>query len=304
MVEAGSFTINLPVGQYYFTAEKEGFLSTKIFVTVTVGKTTTIDITLTPGSPTPTVPGLIGVWKFYEAFNGINFADCGYIPNPARISIMAWVKPAIVGEGGGNVGIAAKAESGVGWSWQLRYNAPGGYLGFQFNSPEGAKWVSVKQKLLPGEMYHVAGTYDGTTIRCYLNGVLRDTNTLSSIVPTNTRLFIGQDGWGNNFKGIIDEVIIHNYSLIGTDVLRYSQKTPPPATLPTPLTPTPLTPTPLTPTPSIPVPLVPKTPLRKRTPTPPPKPKKVIVKTPRKRTPTPPPKPKRTPTPKPKKSWE
>jgi 3-dehydroquinate synthase class II len=63
------------------------------------------------------------------------------------------------------------------------------------------------------EWYHVAGTFDGTTIRCYLNVVETDTNLLSAIKSGNATLFIGQDGWDNIFNGVVDEVKIYNRAL-------------------------------------------------------------------------------------------
>jgi len=46
-----------------------------------------------------------------------------------------------------------------------------------------------------------------------LNGLETDTNLLSAIKSGNARLFIGQDGWGNIFNGVVDEVKIYNRAL-------------------------------------------------------------------------------------------
>lgn len=159
------------------------------------------------------------------AFDGVDgYVDCGHNANldlKDKISILLWIKPNAAGEGGPNAGPVCKAESGVDWSWQLRYNAPGGgnYMGFQFNGdPEGSTWVSVKQNLSPGEWYHIAGTFDGTTLKCYLNGIDKDTNQISAIKSGNSTLFIGQDGWGNIFNGTIDEVRIYDKALTPEEI--------------------------------------------------------------------------------------
>jgi hypothetical protein len=156
-------------------------------------------------------------------FDGIDdYVDCGNdasLDITDAITIELWLNPNVAGEGGPNAGPVAKAETGVDASWQLRYNAPGDYMGFQFNGdPEGSTWVSVNQNLTPGEWYHIAGTFDGTTIRCYLNGLETDTNLLSAIKSGNATLFIGQDGWGNIFNGAIDEVKIYNRALTVEEV--------------------------------------------------------------------------------------
>ena len=175
--------------------------------------------TLTNMDPaTDWVDGKIGDYAL--DFDGTNdYVDCGNdlpLNITEAITIMIWIKPAVAGEGGQNAGPVCKAESGVDWSWQLRYNAPGdgNYMGFQFNGdPEGSTWVSVKQNLSPGEWYHIAGTFDGTDVKCYLNGVEKDTNQISAIKGGSSTLFIGQDGWNSIFNGVIDEVKIYNRAL-------------------------------------------------------------------------------------------
>jgi len=78
---------------------------------------------------------------------------------------------------------------------------------------KGSTWVSVNLNLTPGEWYHITGTFGGTAIRCYLNGIETDTNHLSAIKSGNARLFIGQYGGGNIFNGVVDELKIYNRDL-------------------------------------------------------------------------------------------
>ncbi len=171
-------------------------------------------------------------WTTGKFGPGLNFdgtdddVDCGNDESlniTGEITIALWIKPSVAGEGGSNVGPVCKAEAGVDpWSWQLRYNAPGGgnYMGFQFNGdPEGSTWVSVQQDLLPGEWYHIAGTFDGANIVCYLNGVETERNTISGIRGGSGRFFIGQDGWDNIFNGVVDELRIYNHALSAVELL-------------------------------------------------------------------------------------
>jgi hypothetical protein len=131
----------------------------------------------------------------------------------------------------GNYGVLAKAQaSGSLWSWQLRYGSPDNCsLGFQFNESNksgnmSSKWVTVKQSLIPGKWYFVAGTFDGKNIKCYLNGVLKDTNQMFGIRPCKAKLLVGDDGWHNMFKGTIDEVRIYRRALTAQEImLHYKQ---------------------------------------------------------------------------------
>lgn len=156
--------------------------------------------------------------KINEAleFDGATaFVDCGRDDSlnlPEALTIELWMKPNSAGEGGPNAGPICKAIAGGSWNWQLRYNAPGGFMGFQFNAG-GSKWISVQQKLEPGEWYHITGTYDGSDAVCYLNGVETERMSMPAINSSNDPLLIGQDGWVNVFDGVVDEARIYNRSL-------------------------------------------------------------------------------------------
>ena len=162
--------------------------------------------------------------KIREAmeFNGVDdFLDCGTDDSlnlTKAITIETWVMPKEAGEGGKNAGPVCKAQSGA-WGWQLRYNSPdSNYMGFQFNAG-GSKWISVGQKLIPGQWYHIIGTYHGSEAKCYLNGVEKNKMNMPNINSTPDPFFIGQDGWVNVFNGIIDEVRIYNRALSKDEVI-------------------------------------------------------------------------------------
>jgi len=67
-----------------------------------------------------------------------------------------------------------------------------------------------------GEWVHIAGTYDGTTVRIYINGTLTGSTLLSGPINVgNQPVMVGAHAWngdGNWFNGTIDEVRVYNYS--------------------------------------------------------------------------------------------
>ncbi len=67
---------------------------------------------------------------------------------------------------------------------------------------------------------HLAGTYDGTTLKLYLNGNLVSSVSVSGTIPTSTgALSIGGDsGSGQYWTGKIDEVRVYNRALSATEV--------------------------------------------------------------------------------------
>ncbi|HGJ67093.1 TPA: LamG domain-containing protein, partial [bacterium] len=158
--------------------------------------------------------------KIKEAlkFDGASdFIDCGKdasLDLPSAFTYEVWMNPSSAGEGGPkNAGPICKAINGGSWSWQLRYNAPGNnFMGFQFNAG-GSVWITVEQKLSPNEWYHIIGTYDGKTAKCYLNGVKKSETKMNNVNSGQDNFFIGQDGWVNVFDGIIDEVRVYKRAL-------------------------------------------------------------------------------------------
>ena len=66
----------------------------------------------------------------------------------------------------------------------------------------------------------MAGTYDGATLRLYVNGVQAATRPLTGALAAGTApLSIGGNGvWGEWFAGRIDEVRVYNRALGAADI--------------------------------------------------------------------------------------
>ncbi|MEK7201843.1 MAG: Ig-like domain-containing protein, partial [Patescibacteria group bacterium] len=85
---------------------------------------------------------------------------------------------------------------------------------------------SVGQKLTAGPTLpvntwsHVAGTYNGTTMRLYVNGVERTSSPETALIGVSTgNLAIGGNSiWGEYFQGRIDEIRIYNTVRTATEI--------------------------------------------------------------------------------------
>ncbi len=167
------------------------------------------------GAPT-FVEGPAGYGMAME-FDGESYVDCGNDPLldlTEAISMSIWMRPGT--DGSVETAPLAKADSVAGWSWQLRYgwntDKPT-IMGFQFNGTDGRVWVYVNDELPIDEWCHVSGAYDGTTVKCYLNGLETDSAPMDGIVGGASTLLIGSDGWRSDWIGAIDEVAIYNRAL-------------------------------------------------------------------------------------------
>jgi hypothetical protein len=68
---------------------------------------------------------------------------------------------------------------------------------------------------------HLAATYDGATLRLYVNGAQQATRAVTGPLQTSAGpLRIGGNGvWDEWFAGLIDDVRVYNRALSPTEVL-------------------------------------------------------------------------------------
>lgn len=150
------------------------------------------------------------------AFDGNNdFADCGNHPSlditGTSITLEAWVYSTSFTTNVWQGNVVNKSGSGdfgymlrVGNNGQVNFNIGNGIWN-EINSPTGSVALNT--------WYHIAGTYDGSTMRLYVNGVEVATGALTgNIGLASNNLFFGDDPQftGRYFPGRIDEVRIWN----------------------------------------------------------------------------------------------
>ncbi len=148
-------------------------------------------------------------------FNGSNYVS---IPNSTTlelrnaISIAAWVNPAI-STTSTQLAIAGKSSEAI---LALSY----GQSRFTVWAGAGGYSQAMGGTVLPANMwYHIVGTFDGSQIKIYENGVLKNTTSYSaSIADTTNAPYIGTAGGYQFFSGPIDDVRIYNRALSAYEV--------------------------------------------------------------------------------------
>jgi hypothetical protein len=81
--------------------------------------------------------------------------------------------------------------------------------------------------------YHVVGVYDGSTVKIYVDGILKgSTSATGSITAVTTSLRIGYTYDGSRFNGLIDEVRIYNRALSEEEIKQHFATPPPTITGP------------------------------------------------------------------------
>ena len=113
----------------------------------------------------------------------------------------------------------AVKETATGLSWALYpfgdTNFPSAHA---FTASE--QWARATTRPALNAWTHVAATYDGTTIRLYVNGAQAATKAQTGALLTSTQpLRFGGDGpWGEWFQGSLDEIRVYNRALNATEI--------------------------------------------------------------------------------------
>jgi len=193
------------------------------------------------GNPT-WIPGVQGTALEFHglgaAGGGGDYIDCGSgasLDIAGPISIALWIRPDAEDPEGQGTETApmAKAMSGISpWNWQVRYGwgSPQPYMAFTFNTSPRA-WAYVGQNLAQGEWSHIACSHDGATLKCYLDGTETDSTPMGAIARGEAPVLIGSDGWGCDWIGAIDEVMIYDRDLSDSEVRYLAGERPAPIVL-------------------------------------------------------------------------
>ena len=130
------------------------------------------------------------------------------------ITTSVWIKVPNIGQGS-NKGIIAKRIGGVN-VWYAFVNVNDRFGAQMVNEAgEYSTQLNSVDAIVINTWYHLAITYDGTTIKMYVNGVANSTQAFSgALKKTAANLTIGQQyAQGYNINGIISDVRIYNRAL-------------------------------------------------------------------------------------------
>ncbi|MBM3779083.1 MAG: HYR domain-containing protein [Acidimicrobiia bacterium] len=176
-------------------------------------------------------PGVSGQAFSFDGVNDfVRVLDSPTLDLTSHITLAAWVKAtpdAVNGntESGGILGKVVPVAAG--WTapyqaYNLFYfgteDAPAFYMGYGGGTAYTALGTPLGS-VPPSEWHHVAGTYDGSAMRTYIDGHLVNTKPLTGpITATNGHLYFGTQREDRliateTFKGLLDELRIYSRAL-------------------------------------------------------------------------------------------
>lgn len=143
---------------------------------------------------------------------------------PSRVSVDAWVRLQTTGV---KVSVLAKSRSSAPPSYGLEILPNGAANFFVFTSPTNVSDRQSTTQLSPNVWYHLAGTWDGTTARIYVNGTEQlgpnpSTSGSGAIDYSGaTEFTIGSRAGGaptDAMNGDVDEVDVFNRALAPAEI--------------------------------------------------------------------------------------
>jgi len=156
-------------------------------------------------------------------FDGVDdYVDCGNtsslnaIGGTTNITVSGWVFYTAYGGGGQSYSVIT--VKGNPWIWLLENPSNR----FRFRITAGGSDVNVADTSthLLNIWYNVVGTYDGSNMRVYVNGVLKNTRVQTGALATNSvTAKIGTfQGTNYNLNGRISNVSIYNRTLSDQEI--------------------------------------------------------------------------------------
>lgn len=154
------------------------------------------------------------------SFNGSSYLNCR---NGTDLTlsdggtITAWIKAAAASQTSDWASVVTKGR----WAWRLCRNGWGSGakdgISFHFNSPNNEYQANGTITAMDNTWHHLAATYDGRSIKLYVDGQLDVLTATTEAVNSNTDpVYIGSrsdNPAGRGWTGQIDEVRIYNYAM-------------------------------------------------------------------------------------------
>jgi hypothetical protein len=171
------------------------------------------------------IPGKVGG---AISFNGSNYVEVADHPSIGTdltngFTVSTWFRSRVPLPATGGTRTPRMLEKGDGYFFLMNPGTGGMNLLVKKNNANFT--ASLGDSLDANVWYHITGTFDGTTIRVYLNGDLKGSTALAAPMDDDhLPLRIGSDDAGAFFNGDMDEVMIYDHALTLVEIQQLAGK--------------------------------------------------------------------------------
>jgi len=161
-------------------------------------------------------PGRFGRALSFDGVNDVvTVADAATLDSP-HVTVSAWVFPTALS--GWRTAVMKEAPAGMVYSLYAHDNAPSPAMTVGMSGVDHS--ASGVAPLPLNTWSHLAATYNGATVRLFVNGTLVMTSAIRGTLPASANpLRIGGNAlWGEYFSGTIDEVRVYNRALSAAEI--------------------------------------------------------------------------------------
>lgn len=145
--------------------------------------------------------------------------DCGVysFAGGSSVSLEGWFRADSLPSTGWKVAALAGTDS-------LYLRLADGFPELEVHTSTGAIAVQGSTRVAVGEAHHLVGTYDGSHVRIFVDGVLSAVQTKTGLLTGSGPFWIGKNSvHGYPFDGAIDEVAVYDSVLSPTQVTAHYQ---------------------------------------------------------------------------------
>ncbi len=169
------------------------------------------------GGPVSTAAGRFGRALSFDGVNDkVEVPDSASLELASALTVEAWVQPK---SSRLHAPVVTKETSSY---YTYKLEAGGEVKGIPEGFISDAPWswedAEDTKTLTNGTWTHLAMTYDGTSMKLYVNGVLVSTRTAAKPTVDGLKLMIGSYKTSNFYEGLIDEVRIYNRALSASEI--------------------------------------------------------------------------------------
>lgn len=176
------------------------------------------------GGVTTNTPGQVCSAYRFNGTNAFVSVPDNNLLDKSKVSVSAWVRhtsntfknwEAILAKGDSAYRLHLNGGCSI--------NTPRTNNGFSYGINSGCSTADIDSNIVPttNQWYHVVGTYNGSTIKIYVDNILKASASYNGLITSNNfPLYIGANSQqaGRNWTGDIDEVKIFNGALTSQQI--------------------------------------------------------------------------------------